>query len=105
MPAAFVLPAAESAETSPFMDQVVQQNVASEFAVLIAVRNLADDEGAAAVESLEPVRVVIRNALLGWQPATDYNGCEYRAGELVAFDNGVLWWQDRYTTGYVIRSV
>jgi hypothetical protein len=104
LPAVFVLPAKEAADTSPFMDQVVEQMVASEFAVLIAVRNLADDEGAAAVESLEPVRVAVRDALLAWQPATDYNGCEYRAGDLVAFDNGVLWWQDSYATAFMIRS-
>lgn len=105
LPAAFVLPARESAAESEFMAQIVQQLVTSEFAVPIAVRNLADDEGAAAVESLEPVHTAVRDALLGWQPATDYHGCEYVNGELVAFDNGVLWWQDSYRSGYTIRSM
>jgi hypothetical protein len=104
LPAAFVLPAREQAGESAFMDQLVEQLVNAEFAVVLAVRNLADDEGAAAVEALEPVRTAVRDALLGWQPAPDAHGCEYVAGELVAFDNGVLWWQDTYRTGYLIRS-
>lgn len=105
LPAAFILPAAEAAEPSPFMDQLVQQQVGAEFSVLVAARNLADDEGAAAVEALEPVRVAIRAALLGWPPTDEHDSCEFRAGELVAFDNGVLWWQDRYSTAFLIRSV
>jgi hypothetical protein len=104
LPAAFVLPATETGGPSPYMDQTVEQAIAAEFAVLIAVRNLADDEGEAAVGSLQPVREAVRQALLNWAPAIDYDGCEFRAGELLAFDNGVLWWTDRYGTAYLIRS-
>ena len=104
LPAAFVLPARETAGENAFMGQLVQQEIAAEFAVLIAHRNLADDEGAAAVDTLERTRLALRNALLGWPPFDGAGGCEYVGGELVQFDNGVLWWQDRYTTSYVIRS-
>lgn len=103
-PAAFVLPAKEAADDSPFLSQAVEQLVSSVFVVLVAVRNLGDDEGAAAVESLEPVRTAVRLALLGWQPAEDAHGCEYVAGELLAFENGALWWQDTYRSAYLIRS-
>lgn len=103
-PAAFVLPARDVADDNPFMDQMVQQNVAVEFVVVLAVRNLADDEGAAATESLEPVREAVRAALLGWQPTAEHHGCEYRSGELQAFDNGFLWWAETYRTAYLIRS-
>lgn len=103
-PAAFVLPAADLAQPNPFGSQIVEQRVGSEFAVVFAVRNLADADGAAAVASLEPVRVVVREALLGWAPAADMDGCEYRAGAMQAFKNGFLWWQDSYLTAYTIRS-
>lgn len=104
LPAAFVLPAKETAEESPFMDQTVQQLVAVEFVVLVAARNLTDDEGAAAIESLETVRKAIRSALLNWAPDTISHGCEFLSGEILAFENGVLWWQDTYRTAYLIRS-
>lgn len=105
-PAAFVIPARDGdAAPSPFMDTLTQQDVPSEFQVAIAVKNLSDADGAAATESLEPIRVAIRGALLGWQPDAAYLPCEYVSGRLEAFDNGVLWWTETYRTGYQIRSV
>lgn len=106
-PAAFVMPAEDRAERSPFMSQTVEQRVASIFVVMLAVRNLADGEGAAAVEALEPVRIAVRDALLAWQPdypINDMDGCEYEGGAIVAFHNGFLWWGERYLTAYTIRS-
>ncbi len=105
MPAAFVLPASETGEASPFMSQIVQQNVLLQFVVLIAVRNLSDDDGTAAVESLDPIRNAVRDALLNWTPEGAEQGCEFRAGAMLRFSNGVLWWQDTYATAYIIRSV
>lgn len=104
LPGAFVLPASEVASESPFMDGTVEQRVSAEFAVVIAARNLADDEGAAAVEALEPVRVAIRSALLGWKVSADLDSAEFRGGDFLAFDNGVLWWSDRYGTAFTLRS-
>lgn len=104
LPAAFVLPSKDAAEPSPYADGIVQQVVRSEFSVLIAVRNLSDDEGAAALGSLEDARVAVRTALLAWPPDSDSFGCEYVGGQIVVFENGVLWWEDNYTTATVIRS-
>ncbi len=103
-PAAFVLPARESAADSPFMDQVVQQEVRSEFTVVLAVRNLADDAGSAAREELEPVREAVRVALLGWVPEDATSGCEFVGGELAQFKDSLLWWADTFATSYLIRS-
>jgi hypothetical protein len=105
MPAAFVLPAADAGERSPFGNQIVEQRVHSEFAIIFATRNLADNEGAAAMETLEPVRVSVRDALLSWQPDDDSDGCEFSSGRMLQFDpNNVLWWQDSYITAFTIRS-
>jgi hypothetical protein len=104
-PAAFVLPARETAQRNPFASQAVEQDVASEFAVMIAALDLSDATGAATLESLEPIREQIRSALLNWQPDTDHAGCEYVDGEMFQLDaNGVLWWADRYRSGFQIRS-
>lgn len=104
LPAAFVIVAKETARPNEHMAQIVQQQVAATFAVLIATRNLADGEGAAALETLEPVRESIRAALLAWPPFADADGCEYQMGELQLFANGTLWWADYYTTSYLVRS-
>jgi hypothetical protein len=105
IPAAFVLPARDRGTDSPFANQIVEQEVSSEFSIVLAARNLADDEGAAAVDELERIRAPVRDALLNWQPDDDYAGLEFRSGELLAFANGVLWWGDVYATAYLIRSV
>jgi len=103
-PAAFVLPAAESASDNPFMDQLVEQRVSAECVVLIAVRNLSDAVAEAAAQSLEPVRLAIREALLGWVPEGAEDNVEFVQGAMLVFANGVLWWQDFYRTAYLIRS-
>lgn len=105
VPAAFVLPARERAAPSPFMDRTVEQMVDFSFSVAVAVRNLSDSTGAAAVDELEFIRAPLRDALLGWPPADGYNGCEFDTGDFLAFMNGVLWWGDVYRTANVIRSV
>lgn len=104
VPAAFVLPARETAVDSPFMDQIVQQEVRAEFTVVVAVRNLADDAGAAAREELEPVRESVRGALLGWIPDGAESGCEFVGGELAQFKDSLLWWADTFSVSYLIRS-
>lgn len=105
VPAAFVLPAAESAEPSPFGNQLVQQEVRDDFVVVIAARNLADATGLAANETLQPLRDVLFDALLAWVPAEDYANIEFRRGEFSAFDNDILWWADTFLTGHMIRSI
>lgn len=105
LPAAFVLPAKDLAQQNQFMGQMVQQQVATRFVVLLAVRNLADGDGAAATDSLEPIRIATRNALLNWTPDGALDGCDYASGDLLAFANGTLWWQDFFNTAYTIRSV
>lgn len=104
LPAAFVLPSSDAADDSPWLDTLVQQRVGAEFVVIMAVRNLADAQGAAALDVLSPVRADVRDALLNWKPADTDDGCIYRNGRLVTFANGVLWWQDIYATAYTIRS-
>lgn len=104
LPAAFVLPANERASDNDFMAQVVQQQVTLQFVVMIAVRNLSDREGVGAVEALQPVRHATRQALLNWVPEGADEGIEFQSGSMLQFSNSDLWWQDFYTTAYLIRS-
>lgn len=105
LPAAFVLFAQAKAESSPFMDGVVQQQVGFDFSVALAVRNLADSQGKAAVDELQPVCQPLLDALLGWAPSADCTGCEFSEARLLDFINGVLWVGTVFSTTTVIRSV
>lgn len=103
-PAAFVMPIKETADESPFMDQLTQQRVLTQFVVVLAVRNLADDEGVAAAGTLWEVRERVRDALLGWTPDAAESNIEFVGGELSAFENGFLWWEESYRTIQTYRS-
>lgn len=105
LPAAFVLPARDRGGSSPFGNQIVEQQIDSEFAVVLAVRNLSDSTGsAAAQQSLKPVRDAVADALINWPPDPDFFGCEFSNGQLTLFENGVIWWTDTYRTSHLIRS-
>lgn len=105
LPAAFVLPARDRASPNSFLSQgVVQQQIGSEFAVLIAARNLEDATGAATADELNALRAEIRAALLNWTPEGAEIGCEYVAGEILGFEDAVILWQEIYRTEYMIRS-
>lgn len=104
IPAAFVLPAEESALPSPFADGFVQQHVDVAFVVAIAVRNVADATGAAAVDELEPVRLPLFDALLAWTPTGCDTHIEHKSGRFLSFGSGVIWWGDTFATSILRRS-
>lgn len=103
-PAAFVILGQETGAPNPFMDQLVEQNLTVKFVVVIATRNLEDDRGLAAADSLGSLRKALFAALLNWTPDEAEQGCEYDSGQIMELDNGVLWWADTFNTAYMIRS-
>ena len=105
MPAAFVIPGKEDASASAWGNQLVEQQVAIEVAIVLAVRNLADATGGAAVDALKPIRDQVRDALLNWTPDGAVDGLQYRGGTLLQVANAEIWWADTYSTTYMIRSV
>jgi len=103
-PAAFVLPARDTADENPFALQMVQQLVNSEFSVVLVAENVSDTTGSSGVDTLSPVRDSLRAALLNWAPADGSTPCEYVRGELATFGGGQIWWTDTFRTSYLIRS-
>ena len=104
VPAAFVLPLAESPQPSPFMDQLVQQVVAQRVGVILAVQNKRDGTGGAANQDLAAVRKAVRDQLLGWAPSDESAGYEFAGGAMLDLDDQVLFWQDDFATQTTIRS-
>lgn len=104
-PAAFVLSLADRAGRSSTGTMVVSQEMEARFGVIFAVQNLRDARGQQAGADLLALRIAVMTALLGWQPASDYDPCEYGAGRLLQLDDAVLWWQDDYVTRILNRSV
>jgi len=103
-PAAFVIPLSEDPGPSTMADQVIQR-VATSFGVVLVVKNLTDNKGVAASQDLEVLRKEVKAALLGWQPAPEFDPLQRGRGVLLTFKDGHMWWQDIYLTTTYDRSI
>lgn len=104
-PTAFVIPASEKPAASGSGTLVVSQYNTVRFYVAVAVQNLRDSRGDKAQGDLIALRTAIMTALHGWQPDTSFDPIEYGGGNLVRFNNQVLWWQDNFFTAHLMRSL
>lgn len=102
-PSAFVLPLAESAVDMGMLS-TTGEKISHLFGVVLCTSNRRDAKGAAALDDLLPLRLNLRNALVGWVPdiATG-EPVTFAGGHLLNLDGeGRLWWQDEFelTTYY-----
>jgi len=104
LPAAFVLPLSDDPQPNR-LDNGISQRVNRRFGVVLAVKNLRDASGAAALSDLVPLRSQLIDALLGWVPDGLTDPCEYAAGRLLELSQQVLWWQDDFLTAFYLRKV
>ena len=106
-PAAFVLPAKDTSAANVFATEEIDQRVTARYGVIIAVRNLRDAKGEAAMADLTPIRHAVWDQLLGWIPASGFSPCTYGGGRLLDLDEDaqVLWWADEFDTDYHVRVI
>ncbi len=102
MPAAYVMLLREVPSPSDVANGVVQK-IGASLGVVLALKNVSDTKGAVAQVDLAALRKLVQASLLGWSP-TDAEPLERGPGTLLAFKNGVLWWQDVYLTNIYARS-
>lgn len=97
LPAAFVLPLSETAETMELIGRT-EQRVAQAFGVVLGLVNSRDAKGAAALNDLHPHCMALRSALVGWVPdASNGEPVTFTAGRLLRLDgDGRLWWIDEF---------
>lgn len=98
-PAAYVIPARESAPPSSIYSRV-RQKVSSGVVIVLVVKNVADAKGEAAGIDMEALRAAVDAALLGWAPTADHEPFQFEGGALAAFKDGHMWWQDAYRTQF-----
>lgn len=94
VPAAYVIYLDDNpSETSSLND--VRQRMVESFAVIVALSNVPDERGQAAInQGHEAIRAEVWKALLGWQPdKAVYNGIIYQGSHLLDMDRSRLWYQ------------
>lgn len=101
MPAAYVVPLAEQPGTQGSQNGYMQ-TVREEFAVVVAISNRTDERGQTATVDLQAVRVALFRALLGFQPAANYDVITFEGGQLLHMDRARLYYQFEFSAGYDI---
>jgi len=103
MPAAYVLPLDERPEEQASANGY-QQSVLERFAVVAVLDNTVDERGQEAASNLDTMRLALFKALLGFQPAPDYDAIAFEAGELLHLDRKRLYYQFEFSVVYAIST-
>lgn len=102
VPAGYVIPLAEQAEEQVSQNGY-QQTVREEFAVVLVLDNTGDERGQGAASNLQAWRTALFRALLGFQPAADYDVVKFEGGQLLQFDRKRLYYQFEFSADYEIE--
>jgi len=97
-PCAYVYSLSESGNDNRYMTGMTAQRRTQAVGVLLLVRNVRDAVGHAAKVDLDALRIKLDAALFGYVPAPEYEPLIFTRGALVQLADGVLLWQDDYTT-------
>lgn len=103
MPAAYVVALREASGDNERMTSVLQRTEV-DVAVVIITDNLSDDRGDAAARDLEALKKVVRDTLIGWQPASAEDVVTHVSGELTKAREGVVWWEEVYATALYLEE-
>jgi len=103
---AFVLPISEQSSANQSAVLHTQQQVIAMFRVVFLVRNYGDASGGTTMDSmLATMRIDALTALLGFTPQAQWEAIEHTQGALLKAENGAIWWQDDFKTGFYRSSV
>lgn len=103
-PCVFVIPMAEKAEQNMLVG-AISQRITAQIGIVICVRNYRDTRGEGGHIELENVRAEIADILNGWQPSNADIPMEFLQGQIAAYDNSVIRWNDVFTTSYYFRKI
>ncbi|MCL2829989.1 MAG: hypothetical protein FWD77_04525 [Betaproteobacteria bacterium] len=102
LPSVYVVPLAETPRANE-LAPVVMQRVEVSVGLVIAVSNVADKRGAAALGDLGYIRAAVHEALYAWAPE-GFEPLERGPGNLLGLRNGVLWWQDIFNSAHYLKG-
>lgn len=103
MPAGYVLPLDEQPADQESANGY-QQTVREGFAVVVALSNKADERGQKPAVDLDDVRKALFRALLGFQPAADYDVIVFEGGQLLSLDRARLYYQFEFSVEYAVST-
>lgn len=103
VPCAFVIPLDDNPQENISMSGI-NQALKDSFAVVVAVTNKTDERGQSSVSSIHAIRGLLWKALLGWEPAEEYDGIAYEGGQVMRLDRARLWYQFEFGANMQIQA-
>jgi hypothetical protein len=102
--AAWVFHAGDSAAPGTAMTGVTRQEVTETISVVVFCRVAGDSTGDKARQSIDELRVEIRDSLVGWTPASGDEEMEYRRGQVIGMEGGSVFYQMDFVSGWQLRQ-
>lgn len=99
-PRAYVMTLGENGGTSRYLSGAVAQKRSVRIGVVLMVKNVRDNVGAATTSDMDALRQVTDAALFGWGADDAHSPLIFMRGSLLGLAEGELWWQDEYTTEF-----
>lgn len=97
LPAAYVIPLQVDAGGNEVIGGSIQQHALA-FGVVLVLRYAGDATGGRATLALEPLRLMVQDALVGWTPPGCHAPLDFVGGRLSEMmDGGTVAWQDDFT--------
>lgn len=103
LPAAYVVPTSDvggKREDVTTFTQLIDVTVG----VILIVPAQGDRRGAAALEDIETVKNAVRDALVGWRPATAFTDVVFVRGALGGFPKRVIIWISEFRAQVHVRK-
>ncbi|SJM96023.1 phage tail terminator protein [Crenothrix polyspora] len=103
VPSVYIIPVQETAKSNLTHPLGHSSMIIAEFALVIVVRNVANNYGAFSHRELEDVRKSIRCVLYGWQANEMAKPVDFLRGRIVDYKNNTLRWMDIYSARFYER--
>lgn len=104
LPAAYVFVKQEDSEPNARATGPSLQITALDVGIVIVTANIADARGAAAAADIESLKMAVRDALVGWHPASAASAVENVGGQMVKTSGGTVWWEHTVSTTFYVRE-
>ncbi|MCZ7933524.1 hypothetical protein O9X90_14490 [Agrobacterium leguminum] len=99
LPAVYVYISHEKSAPNERINTLLQRT-AFDVAIVIVTENLSQGDNAAARGDIEALKTFVRGQLLGFLPAGATDPMEHVEGEIQQALNGVVWFEDVFTSAY-----
>lgn len=105
VPSAFYMSSVDSAEIGDVSQNVLEQDVQTNFGILLVVDNSVGRTGIVAVNGLPEIKAQVFASILNWTPDPLYSPIRYLGDRLADRDRGRLYWLMEFTYFWKLDGV